>query len=103
MEDLIDKRNFKEKCARSIVKYYNAHFITKEEAEQMAAKEEPKKGQKEEKAWEKDILESEKKWENIPSYGYGQKKDNDQVTEEQIKKILGEQKVDVMDKIKDFK
>ena len=102
MEDLIDKRNFKEKCWRSIVKFYNARYITPEEAEQMSEKDEPQNVQEQKEAWKDEISASEKKWANQPSYGYGQKRDNDQVTEEQIKKILGEQSIDVMDKIKDF-
>ena len=102
MEDLIDKRNFREKCARSIVKSYNARFITQEEAEQMSANQKPETKKEEKQAWKNEILESEKKWADIPSAGYGKKQDNDPVTEEQIKKILGEQKVDVMDQIKDL-
>ena len=31
MKDMIDERNFREKCARSIVKSYNVHYMTKEE------------------------------------------------------------------------
>ena len=33
MRDLIDERDFREKCARSIVKNYNVHYMTKEEVE----------------------------------------------------------------------
>ena len=33
MQDTIDKRNFREKCARSIVKGYNVRYVTQEETE----------------------------------------------------------------------
>ena len=34
MKDLIDERNFREKCARSIVKSYNVHYIMPDETEE---------------------------------------------------------------------
>lgn len=98
MKDLIDERNFKERCARSIVKGYNARYVPVSEP---AGKDQAdgEEAEREKKPWEDEILESEKKWANIPSYEYGKKKDNDPVTEEQIRKILGDQRVDVMDTI----
>ncbi|MCI9426497.1 MAG: hypothetical protein HFI81_01890 [Eubacterium sp.] len=99
MEDLIDKRNFRERCARSIVKGYNVRYVYQEDTQKPA--EQPDAAKEEERPWKDDILESEKKWANIPSSEYGKRRDNDPVTEEQIKKILGERK-DVMDTIKDF-
>lgn len=40
MQDTIDKRNFREKCARSIVKGYNVRYVTQEETEAEKALEE---------------------------------------------------------------
>lgn len=98
MKDLIDERNFKERCARSIVKGYNARYVP---ASEPAAQDKADgEGTAQEKnPWESEIMESEKKWANIPSYEYGKKKDNDPVTEEQIRRILGDQRKDVMDTI----
>lgn len=98
MKDLIDERNFRERCARSIVKGYNVRYVPVSEPEKDKA-DEGGKGQDAASPWEDEILESEKKWAKNPSYEYGKKKDNDPVTEEQIQRILGEQKVDVMDTI----
>lgn len=102
MKDLIDERNFKERCARSIVKGYNARFVPADEPAGQKSRKETA-GQEKNKPWEDEIAESERKWASKPSAGYGKKKDNDPVTEEQIQRILGEQKVDVMESIEKMK
>lgn len=98
MKDLIDERNFRERCARSIVKGYNARYVPVSEPAAQDKQGGDADGQGE-KPWDDEKLAREKKWAKNPSYEYGKKKDNDPVTEEQIQKILGEQKVDVMDTI----
>lgn len=49
MEDLIDKRNKKEKIARSIIKSWNVHYITEEELQAKRDQEEQQQRQEEEK------------------------------------------------------
>lgn len=102
MKDLIDERNEKESFARSIVKGYNVRYVPVEEpaAQEAGPKEEDAQ---EKKPWADEIAASEKKWASQPSSEYGKKIDNDPVTEEQIQRILGEQKVDVMESIEKMK
>lgn len=90
MKDLIDERNFREKCARSIIKGYNVNYITKEEAEAQKAVLEEKQEEIAAAPVTTENLEDESRWAHIPSAGYGKVKDNDPVTEEQIQKILRE-------------
>lgn len=89
MRDLIDERDFREKCARSIVKNYNVHYMTKEEVEE----------QQIEKA--KEIVEDAKYGVIKEIVGQAEQREKaaaaadkqeeiDPVTEEQIRKILGE-------------
>lgn len=88
MKDLIDERNFREKCARSIIKGYNVRYVMPEETEEkpMEAAEEVQEG-----LAAGNVLDDESRWAHIPSAGYGKMKDNDPVTEEQIRQILGQQ------------
>lgn len=94
MQDMIDKRNFKEKCARSIVKGYNVHYVTQEEAETLqAAKETQKPVLAETEHTEKEmVFEADKRYASKPSSTYGTKEVKDPVTKEQIEQILGERK-----------
>lgn len=89
MKDLIDERNFREKCARSIVKGYNVRYVMPEETEEKAA-EQPEEAPAEQPV-ARGVLDDESRWAHIPSAGYGKMKDNDPVTEEQIRQILGKQ------------
>ena len=57
MKDMIDKRNERERIARSIIKYWNVNYIPRTQAD---------------------------------SGKYGQEKDLDEVTKDQIDKILHE-------------
>ena len=86
MKDMIDERNFREKCARSIVKSYNVHYIMPDETEEK--QEEAAKTQED---TSKSVLDDESRWAHVPSAGYGKIKESDPVTEEQIRKILGQQ------------
>ena len=89
MKDMIDERNFREKCAKSIVKWYNVHYTVPEEtAEKPAEAEEEVQAE----PTSKGVLDDESRWAHIPSAGYGKIKDNDPVTQEQIRQILGQQK-----------
>ncbi len=89
MKDMIDERNFREKCAKSIVKWYNVRYTMPEEtAEKPAEAEEEVQAE----PTSKGVLDDESRWAHIPSAGYGKIKDNDPVTQEQIRQILGQQK-----------
>ncbi|MCI8635812.1 MAG: hypothetical protein HFJ05_09500 [Eubacterium sp.] len=89
MKDMIDERNFREKCAKSIVKWYNVRYTVPEETA-----EKPAEAEEEVQAdpTSKGVLDDESRWAHIPSAGYGKMKDNDPVTQEQIRQILGQQK-----------
>lgn len=89
MKDMIDERNFREKCAKSIVKWYNVRYTVPEETA-----EKPAEAEEEVQAdpTSKGVLDDEGRWAHIPSAGYGKMKDNDPVTQEQIRQILGQQK-----------
>ena len=103
MKDLIDQRNFREKCARSIVKSYNVHYMTKEEqdAKKTAeSKEEPlqaKTGSNEEAAFKAD-----ERYADVPSSQYGTTSVQDPVTKEQIEKILGERQNKLFETMNEF-
>ena len=89
MKDMIDERNFREKCAKSIVKWYNVRYTMPEEtAEKPAEAEEEVQAE----PTSKGVLDDESRWAHIPPAGYGKIKDNDPVTQEQIRQILGQQK-----------
>lgn len=93
MKDLIDQRNFKEKCARSIVKGYNVHYLTQEEIEeQQRLKAQEAKAQLQVQTMIKEPAEVDERWADKPSASYGQAEEKDPVTREQIEKILGERK-----------
>ena len=93
MKDRIDDRNFREKCARSIVKSYNVRYVTKEELEaqkhagQEAAAQQAKPDPKQQAAFMADD-----RYAHVPSSQYGTTSVEDPVTKEQIEKILGERK-----------
>ncbi len=94
MQDMIDKRNFKEKCARSIVKGYNVHYMTQEETEALrAAQEAEKKPVAATADSGKDmVFEADERFADQPSSTYGTTEVKDPVTKEQIERILGERK-----------
>lgn len=86
MRDLIDERNFREKSKNSIIKGYNVHFMTKEELDAQKAKEagaqaEEGAGMAERAAGNTQDKQEEKEL---------SVREREHVTEEQIRKILGE-------------
>lgn len=101
MQDSIDKRNFRERCARSIVKGYNVRYVVQEatDAPQAAeaAQEAVQKPDLEEHA-----LQTDQRYAHVPSSQYGTKSVQDPVTKEQIEKILGEQKEDLFEAMKEM-
>lgn len=90
MQDMIDKRNFKEKCARSIVKGYNVHYMTQEEAAALQAAKDAQKAAQEADAGKKMAFEADEGNADQPSSTFVTKEAEDPVTEEQIEQILGE-------------
>lgn len=102
MKDLIDERNFKEQCARSIVKSYNVHYLTEEEirAEQIAKEKQMQElHQVEEEEEEMETISD--RWADMPSANYGKHLDTDPVTQEQIEQILGEREEKMYDAIEE--
>lgn len=103
MKDLIDKRNFQEKCARSIVKGYNVRYITREELEAQKSVSETEKASGMDAAPEQEkVFHADERYAHVPSSQYGTTSVEDPVTKEQIEKILGEQKNDLFDSMKEL-
>lgn len=95
MQDTIDKRNFREKCARSIVKGYNVRYVTQEETDAEKALEKAQNQRQAAGVSEKEmVFEADERYASQPSSRYGTTSVNDPVTKEQIERILGEQNVD---------
>lgn len=92
MQDMIDKRNFKEKCARSIVKGYNVHYMTPEETAALQAAKDAQKASQEADAGKEMVFEADERFADQPSSTYGTTEVKDPVTKEQIEQILGERK-----------
>lgn len=103
MQDIIDKRNFKEKCARSIVKGYNVHYMTKEEVEALQAAKEAQKAvpAETEHTGKEMVFEADERYADQPSSTYGTTEVKDPVTKEQIEQILGERKNDPFEELKE--
>ncbi len=103
MKDLIDERNFREKCARSIVKGYNVHYMTREEMEALGLLSKEAESSAENKKTEKEkVFEADERYSHVPSSQYGTVSVEDPVTKEQIEKILGEQKSDLFESMKEL-
>lgn len=96
MKDLIDERNFREKCARSIVKGYNVRYVMPDVPKPEAEKAEDAPAVNGQEG-SKSVLDDESRWSHIPSARYGKMADHDPVTEEQIRKILGQQSEGTME------
>lgn len=89
MKDLIDERNFKEKSARSIVKGYNVHYMTKEEIEaQQLAKQNSMTEQETSggTVYHQNKFYSTADENTVKRFGNA----DDSITDEQIQRILGE-------------
>lgn len=104
MKDMIDKRNFKEKCARSIVKGYNVHYVTKEELDAKKAMENAQNipPDSDKKPVSEPAFVADERYAGVPSSQYGTTAVQDQATKEQIEKILGERKDDVFETMKEL-
>lgn len=93
MKDTIDERNFKEKCARSVIKSYNVRFVTPE----------PKPEENAQKAeGEEPAFEADERYAHMPSAQYGTTSVEDPLTKEQIEKILGERQEKLFDSMKEL-
>ena len=96
MRERIDELNFKERCARSIVKGYNVRYLTREEAQKQkdAGEKEKEPGQEAKKPGVDAAFQADERYADIPSSQYGTTAVEDPVTKEQIRKILGERSTD---------
>lgn len=101
MRDLIDERDYREKRARSIVKSYNVNYIARPEEELSAVKSKSKDAGEESSSVKLTPLQEDDRWAAVPSSGYGKMREDDPVTEEQIKKILGERQESLSEVLKD--
>lgn len=101
MQDMIDKRNFKEKCARSIVKGYNVHYMTQQETEALQTEKEAEKAslEKPSGSGKEMVFEADARFADQPSSTYGTTEVKDPVTKEQIEQILGERKENPFEKL----
>ena len=105
--DLIDKRNMREKIARSIIKRQNVNYISQEELDKQKAAEEAKKAREiyerlKANAVEKEAATLQEGFDAVKrqqsynaatkSYSgeYGKEMPEDEVTQGQIEKILSE-------------
>lgn len=105
--DAIDKRNVREKIARSIIKRNNVHYVTQEELDQQKAKEEEQRAKEiyerlqaeaaaDEAKKQQEIEEALRMQQsynattNAYSGEYGKNMPQDEVTLSQIEKILSE-------------
>ncbi len=103
--DMIDKRNMRDKIARSVIKGYNVHYVTQEELDRQKAEEEAKRAREicdrlqaeadaDENAKQEEIREAMRRQEGYnaktKSYSgdYGKEKPTDEVTLSQIEQIL---------------
>ena len=89
MKDLIDERNIREKSQRSIIKSYNVHYMTQEEIQ--------KKEREREEQETMQLINSVLEKDNVHEIGRLVEKERkeaehtmEQLTEEQIEKLLGE-------------
>mgnify|MGYP000420014020 CR=1 FL=1 len=88
MKDMIDKRNERERIARSIIKYWNVNYIPRTQADPEIQKQTAEAENAQNKTAEKSTQEDYNKATNSYSGKYGQEKDLDEVTKDQIDKIL---------------
>ncbi len=100
MRDLIDERNFREKCARSIVKNYNVHYITQEELETQQLKQAKEVVEQAKYGAFNEIISSLDIQEDSPSVEEPTE-ERDPISEEQIRKILGEREEQLAETIEE--
>lgn len=88
MKDMIDQRDFREKCARSIVKGYNVRYIPAERQTEIPKENTVSQG--EENISSAKVFEADERYAKRPSSQYGTTSVEDPVTKEQIAQILDE-------------
>lgn len=90
MKDMIDKRNEQERFARSIIKYWNVNYIPKTQTDPELQKQTAGAENAQNQTADENLQEDYNKATNAYSGKYGQEKDLDEVTKDQIDKILHE-------------
>lgn len=90
MKDMIDKRNERERIARSIIKYWNVNYIPRTQADSGMQKQTAEAENAQDQTMDPNMQEDYNKATNAYSGKYGQEKDLDEVTKHQIDKILHE-------------
>ncbi len=90
MKDMIDKRNERERIARSIIKYWNVNYIPRTQADSGMQKQTAEAENAQDQTMDPNMQEDYNKATNAYSGKYGQEKDLDEVTKDQIDKILHE-------------
>ena len=88
MKDMIDKRNEREHIARSIIKYWNVNYIPRTQADSGMQKQTAEAENAQDQTMDPNMQEDYNKATNAYSGKYGQEKDLDEVTKDQIDKIL---------------
>ena len=88
MKDMIDKRNERERIARSIIKYWNVNYIPRTQADFGMQKQTAEAENAQDQTMDPNMQEDYNKATNAYSGKYGQEKDLDEETKDQIDKIL---------------
>lgn len=86
MKDMIDKRNERERIARSIIKYWNVNYIPRTQADSGMQKQTAEAENAQDQTMDPNMQEDYNKATNAYSGKYGQEKDLDEVTKDQIDK-----------------
>lgn len=97
MRDMIDERDYRERSSRSIVKGYNVHYMTPEE---LAEQERQKNQAEPEKV---SVPKDEPEEEVQPKEQEEVSESQENVTQEQIAKILGEREEQYNQMLKEIK
>ena len=90
MKDMIDKRNERERIARSIIKYWNVNYIPRTQADSGMQKQTAEAENAQDQTMDPNMQEDYNKATNAYSGKYGQEKDLDEVTKDQIDKMVRE-------------
>lgn len=106
--DLIDKRDMREKIARSIIKRQNVNYISREELDRQKAAREAEEAKEREEHLQSEDMSRQKDLDSADrqkgynaatkSYSgeYGKKMPEDEVSQSQIEKILAEKEQEFM-------
>lgn len=90
MKDMIDKRNEQERIARSIIKYWNVNYIPRTQTDPEIQKQTAETENAQNQTVDENMQEDYNKATKAYSGKYGQEKNLDDVTKDQIDKILHE-------------